>query len=81
MPLTFRHPWSSSSFSWLTRPGFLQMDGRVWLQGLSFHLPSCRAERGVALSPSDSLGDVPPLSIPKDDEMDPSHPNGLDELG
>lgn len=59
VPLTFRHPWSSSSFSWLTRPGFLQMDGRVWLQGLSFHLPSCRVGKGMAMSPSDSLGNVP----------------------
>lgn len=50
VPLTFRHPWSSSSFSWLTRPGFLQMEGRVWLHGLSFHLPSCTVGRKAGLS-------------------------------
>lgn len=59
VPLTFRHPWSSSSFSWLTRPGFLQMDGRVWLHGLSFHLPSCTGWRGAGLSPANSLGNSP----------------------
>lgn len=37
---TFLQPWSSSSPPWVTRPHFLQTEGNVWLQGLSFHLPS-----------------------------------------
>ena len=38
--LTFRQPWSSSAAPWLSWPAFLQMDGRDWLQGLSFQRPS-----------------------------------------
>jgi hypothetical protein len=38
--LTFRQPWSSSAAPWLSRPAFLQMDGKDWLQGLSFQRPS-----------------------------------------
>lgn len=38
--LTFLHPWSSSAAPWLSRPAFLQMDGKDWLQGLSFQRPS-----------------------------------------
>lgn len=38
--LTFRQPWSSSAAPWLSWPAFLQMDGKDWLQGLSFQRPS-----------------------------------------
>lgn len=38
--LTCRQPWSSSAAPWLSWPAFLQMDGRDWLQGLSFQRPS-----------------------------------------
>lgn len=38
--LTFRQPWSSSAVPGLSWPAFLQMDGRDWLQGLSFQRPS-----------------------------------------
>ena len=38
--LTFRQPWSSSAVPGLSWPAFLQMDGKDWLQGLSFQRPS-----------------------------------------
>lgn len=49
--LTFRQPWSSSVAPWLSWPAFLQMDGKDWLQGLSFQRPSWEYRARGSLSP------------------------------
>lgn len=56
--LTFRQPWSSSVASWLSWPAFLQMDGKDWLQGLSFQRPSWGSRVRRSLSPTPA----PPIS-------------------
>lgn len=55
--LTFRQPWSSSVAPWFSWPGFLQMDGKDWLQGLSFQRPSWVYRVRRSLRP-------PPLNLP-----------------
>lgn len=66
--LTFRQPWSSSVVSWLSWPAFLQMDGKDWLQGLSFQRPSWEHRLRGSLSP-------PPPNLPNPSQTSFSKPD------